>query len=1007
MEAVKIRMVQFVFRSAAGKFFRRMGKDQFEGVRVSTTRVEFTSTDLEVNEETVNAEVLQQSQVRLVSGFVNSMIGDFPVRTDATRRVVLDGVHLTLDFIGTTTTTGSSAAGGKTDPTKTGPSERSLGSIGRIVSAEDFFSSMVEDTKQVKGNASPPPSRDDDDDDDDRMPADIDECAAALSNTVKALLHNTIGILRDVNIRMRFPPPGVDIVPGKPLPKDSVEVLIHIPKIDVTDATDVAKALNNSFRKRIRFSGIMVQVYDAANRVVRDDDATITQELDLSNTVLQGDPINLGANEASPTLDDVAALAERTARDRTTARVGGGESPAPEGESCLNELDVELNEADPARPVWRKKLSITQVHAVLAPGQLLRVLRVVEYFGRTPEGAQKGGDGHDAGGSAGGGADRDGAADDAGESKLRVVLSDVSLSLLHNDDPHGVSDVWRRFNSEHQDPAVTLSQWPHYAVRLSHFLLQAATPLEYSHPDPAEPDPLLHLFNRVRGSDLTIAVSAATVTERQPAAATTTVVLRLAEPPPDVGKSMVMCRRSSFPMSVEKARHYQVDVDTLLGRYAADNKLDLRDLQRSPMTRISQQHVLFFLGTPLQISADVEMLDRVLCFAKRLGDLSTLAKTHFVDTGAGGGGLPVLPSPSDASRKKQTLESAASNGNMFYSAVSQLNSSNDSIDLEHLGDMVQHTETHMTSSSSSDGDLCDTDEEAQGGAPKRRPLGDSTRSHSQKGPYGSTATHQHPHPTAPTGLPRFPADTNRDQSIMFEEGNASPLQLGPHTIVASAVAVKCQSVRILLKFPVARPPPPDLYGPDSVRLFTSLAKHAVGPDAFLDAPSGRAAANPPAAAPNPAHNSPLLFLPRSLMLRCDGVNIDLPEGTPADMVIAADTIMATFRQLDTGSEVALLAATALPSTQTAHVNFAHGESGAAQPRTPWNRGRGSYVESVWSPSENHGADHSHSPGAGAVAPTARSSGHRGGAPLGGHGLRAERPGRQRVSSRGRADTASI
>jgi hypothetical protein len=913
MDQVKARMVQFVFRSAAGKFFRRMGKDQFDHIKMSATRIEFTSNDLEINEEAVN-DALQSTQVRLTSGFINSMKGDFPVRTDTTRRVVLDGVHLTMDFIGSCCPAPAAPETAVHPPPLVAAEDReqrTLAAIGRLVSAEDVYSSMVEDREQVKKSkatgvapGSPESGASEE------LPGDIDACAAALSSTVKALLHNTVGILRDVNLRLRFPPPNCDIVPGQPLPKDCVEVLVHIPRIDVTDATDVAKAVNNSFRKRIRFSGIMVQMYDAHKRVVRANDSTVTQELDLNNTVMQGDPIDLGNLGDLPTLDDVARLAEEQVLDRAAA--AAGHSPKSE-QNCLNELDIELNDADPNHPVWRKKLSITQVHAVLSPSQLVRLMRVAHYFGRAPEEAA----------SATTETNADTAAAVAensgelghGENKFRCVLSSVSVAILQTEELDAVSNVWHRFNVTGEDPSVVLASWPHYAIRLSHFLLHSANPLEYCAPGDGDADPLLPLFNKVRGSELTVAVSGITVVERQPTASSSTVVLRLAEAPPDLGKSMVISRRTSYAMSIERARHYGVDTGTIVDAYARQHKLDLRDLNRSPQTRISQQHVLFYLGMPLQLYADVEMLDRVLGFSKKLADLTDLAhKAPSNDTPPPSepsvrGGTTVSRS---SARRSRAAESSATGGPMFYSAMSRSQSpseSEQSVGIEDLGDMVQRTDTHLNSgSSSSDLDLCETDSEgeaeAQRAAFRRRQLEDLSSRGGQ-----STRTQQHRDPVA---------WGNQRPDESFRERSKSPSVMGPHTIMASAVAVRCQSLSVELLFPTSRPPPPDLYGPDSVRLFSTLARSAVTADPFL----GETGATPPTFYAS-VHDAPtsLLYLPRCLALRCDGVNIDLPEGDIRSMIIAADQVVANFRQLDKGHDVALLVATSQPASEKTHVNF--------------------------------------------------------------------------------------
>eukprot|EP00672_Neobodo_designis_P000991 CAMPEP_0174879368 /NCGR_PEP_ID=MMETSP1114-20130205/83228_1 /TAXON_ID=312471 /ORGANISM="Neobodo designis, Strain CCAP 1951/1" /LENGTH=291 /DNA_ID=CAMNT_0016114761 /DNA_START=65 /DNA_END=936 /DNA_ORIENTATION=- len=291
MNAIQTRVVQFAFRSALGKFFKRMGNDQFEGVSIGATRLQFTSNDLEVNTDTVNDEVLQGTHIHLASGFINTLVGDFPIYTQTTRRVVLDGIHLTIDFIGTHAATHPAASpdgpsAGST-PAKDGhAASTSVLSLGREGSARDFLSSMVETSDQVKRDTAPKEGADDGNAPPEIGPEDIDDCAAALSSTFKALLHNTVGILCDVNLRLRFPPPGHDIVPGQPLPPETVEVLVHIPRIDVTDSTDIAKAVNNSFRKIVRFSGIMVQVYDADARKAQEGDDSMTYELDLGDTVL-------------------------------------------------------------------------------------------------------------------------------------------------------------------------------------------------------------------------------------------------------------------------------------------------------------------------------------------------------------------------------------------------------------------------------------------------------------------------------------------------------------------------------------------------------------------------------------------------------------------------------------------------------------------------------------------------------------------------------------------------
>jgi len=157
------------------------------------------------------------------------------------------------------------------------------------------------------------------------------------------------------------------------------------------------------------------------------------------------------------------------------------------------------------------------------------------------------------------------------------------------------------------------------------------------------------------------------------------------------------------------------------------------------------------------------------------------------------------------------------------------------------------------------------------------------------------------------------------------EGPQSPFAIGPQLMTVSSTEIQCVDVDLQLKFPITRPPPADLYGPDTVRIFDELRGRCVPASRFEEADRSKARSTLHRARVGQSRNSlgdlqsPMrsldastlddslaedgdkLYLPRALVLHFSALSVALPGDDALDTetyVLSTEALEVNLRQLD-------------------------------------------------------------------------------------------------------------
>ncbi|CUG89595.1 Hypothetical protein, putative [Bodo saltans] len=632
----KKRSLLLLVKCFLGRFFKDIRHSQLDDpvIDLGSIGMSFRLVNLELNTELFNTQILHESPFRLVSGTINEISGKISVGNIDARSLEMEGIEVVVRLLSQdeiaaaaelhsrtrrgvppSATNRGAAHGGGSAPAAAGRQQGMYESfmtgavpvqdlLGEPASLPDFGTRAAHDESSPAAAAA--------------VTQELD----ALSSTLKEFMLSLRGKIRHVTIRVQVPPPptpegqdsgaegdanddtdsndtlnnaaaledeGEPAAPNRTTIEqiEGSELLIHLQgEVELSDETQ-AMSFGNSFRKRIRFAGLRVCVYDALEHAETAD--AQERNVKLEDTILSGD---LGTME---------------------------------NEISIQYVDVDRMRSPDAQPTWKVKVSVKQVHGLLSPSQVARVSMILN--GLCFAGAhmsQPSSDHKKQQQPSAAASGKATASTSETPSRLTVQFDQVSCCVLVGEEVLAMRDAWAHVGSV----AIADSlQVPHYGIRgggLSFHLRSGSIEADHTR------DPLGKLFSTFGSQYVTLKVDSVEVIERRPNIEPT-VILRVSDDQSDMHSS-----GGALPARAAVSAPVRVVIRTTVPLLEADlkrpdtNIVGMRGAINTTLLQFARdkgvlptgghsgrgiiyQHTNVSLAH-VDVRADVEMLDRLLEF---------------------------------------------------------------------------------------------------------------------------------------------------------------------------------------------------------------------------------------------------------------------------------------------------------------------------------------------------------------------------------------------------------